>query len=91
MNISQAHPVRTFVAALVGSVICCVFSLPTNLDAQVFRPEKGAMWDPSILWHDGTVSRFHDVQQGRRERARRPDIACWLRPQTASIGGRKVW
>ena len=21
--------------------------------AMVFRPEKGAMWDPSVLWHDG--------------------------------------
>ncbi|MHB8974419.1 MAG: hypothetical protein ACYC3X_28930 [Pirellulaceae bacterium] len=58
MNILQAHPVRTLVAALVGSVICCVFSFPTNLEAQVFRPEKGAMWDPSILWHDGQFHAF---------------------------------
>jgi sucrose-6-phosphate hydrolase SacC (GH32 family) len=26
--------------------------------AMIFRPEKGAMWDPSILWHDGKYYAF---------------------------------
>ncbi|MCX6877398.1 MAG: hypothetical protein NTW21_26850 [Verrucomicrobia bacterium] len=27
--------------------------LPGQASAMVFKPEKGAMWDPSVLWHDG--------------------------------------
>ncbi|MCX6872779.1 MAG: GH32 C-terminal domain-containing protein [Verrucomicrobia bacterium] len=26
--------------------------------AMIFRPEKGAMWDPSILWHNGKYHAF---------------------------------
>ncbi|MCX6877400.1 MAG: hypothetical protein NTW21_26860 [Verrucomicrobia bacterium] len=27
--------------------------LPGQAGAMVFKPENGAMWDPSIIWHDG--------------------------------------
>ncbi len=26
--------------------------------AMIYRPEKGAMWDPSVIWHDGTYYAF---------------------------------
>ncbi len=32
--------------------------LPGQACAMVFKPEKGAMWDPSVLWHDGKYYAF---------------------------------
>jgi hypothetical protein len=40
-----------FVKAL--SMTLAAIGLWADLQAMVFRPEKGSMWDPSILWHDG--------------------------------------
>jgi hypothetical protein len=32
--------------------------LCASLGAMVFRPDKGSMWDPSVLWHDGKYYAF---------------------------------
>lgn len=44
-------------ACLLAAIAACVLALG-EAKAMVFRPEKGAMWDPSILWHDGKFHAF---------------------------------
>lgn len=39
-------------------VLALLASLPQTGFGFVFRPEKGAMWDPSVIWHDGKYHAF---------------------------------
>ena len=41
------------ILALLGAIF-----LGATGRAMVYRPEKGSMWDPSILWHDGLYYAF---------------------------------
>jgi len=38
--------------------VLLVAGLGADLGAMVFRPDKGSMWDPSILWQDGQYYAF---------------------------------
>ena len=58
MNILWANPVWKCIVAIVVGIACCCFGLAPGLGAAVYRPEKGAMWDPSVLWHNGTYHAF---------------------------------
>ena len=58
MHAAHAKSAWKTVAAFVGVVTCCCLSFPAQVSAMVYRPESGAMWDPSILWHDGTYYAF---------------------------------
>jgi hypothetical protein len=33
----------------------------------IYRPEKGAMWDPSVIWHDGKYYAFMMYNKDGRE------------------------
>ncbi|MHC4061115.1 MAG: hypothetical protein ACYSUC_09865, partial [Planctomycetota bacterium] len=35
--------------------------------AMIYRPEKGAMWDPSVIWHDGKYYAFMMYNKDGRE------------------------
>ena len=49
----------TILGALLGIV------LPAQ--AIIYRPEKGAMWDPSVIWHDGKYYAFMMYNKDGRE------------------------
>ncbi|MCX6930517.1 MAG: hypothetical protein NT154_46030 [Verrucomicrobia bacterium] len=40
---------------VIGMAFTC---LQQEGSAMIFRPEQGAIWDPSILWHDGKYYAF---------------------------------
>lgn len=46
-------PFRPSIRALLA--LGCAFAVVVA-PAMVFRPDRGSMWDPSVIWHDG---RFH--------------------------------
>ena len=39
---------RTVLFVIVTTCAC----MQQEAIAMIFRPEKGAMWDPSVLWHN---------------------------------------
>ncbi len=47
-------------------VILATAGVCADLDAMIYRPEKGAMWDPSILWHNGKYHAFMMYSQAGR-------------------------
>lgn len=55
--------------------------LPGHATAMVFKPEKGAIWDPSVLWHDGKFYAFmmynKDGNDGLCLLATSPDGVHW--------------
>ncbi|MBL9215339.1 MAG: hypothetical protein JNG83_07680 [Opitutaceae bacterium] len=50
-------PSRTLLARMLGlPLLCLVLGAP--LGAMIFRPDKGSMWDPSVIWHEGRYYAF---------------------------------
>jgi sucrose-6-phosphate hydrolase SacC (GH32 family) len=45
---------RIALLVLLFASVC----LPQQAPAMIFRPQQGAMWDPSIIWHDGKYHAF---------------------------------
>ncbi|MHC4192109.1 MAG: hypothetical protein ACYSUB_20965 [Planctomycetota bacterium] len=35
------------------TILCALLGIFIPAQAMIYRPEKGAMWDPSVIWHDG--------------------------------------
>ncbi len=58
MNTTQPNRWRRLVATWIGTTLCCGFGLAAHLNAMIYRPEIGAMWDPSILRHNGQFRAF---------------------------------
>jgi len=40
------------------AILCALLGTSIPAQAMIYRPEKGAMWDPSVLWHDGKYYSF---------------------------------
>lgn len=58
MDMLWATTVWKYCVATVVGIACCCLGLAPSLGAAIYRPEKGAMWDPSVLWHNGTYHAF---------------------------------
>jgi len=40
------------------AILCALLWIFTPAQAMIYRPEKGHMWDPSVIWHDGKYYSF---------------------------------
>jgi len=40
------------------TILCAVLGMFLPAEGMIYRPEKGAMWDPSVIWHDGKYYSF---------------------------------
>lgn len=52
IGVARSKFLKTLFVALAAVGLCA------DLGAMIFRPEQGAMWDPSVLWHDGKYYAF---------------------------------
>jgi hypothetical protein len=39
-------------------ILCAALGTSVPSQAMIYRPEKGAMWDPSVIWHEGKYYSF---------------------------------
>ena len=39
-------------------ILCALIGITIPAQAMIYRPQKGAMWDPSVIWHDGKYYSF---------------------------------
>ena len=40
------------------TTLCALLGMFIPAQAMIYRPQKGAMWDPSVIWHDGKYYAF---------------------------------
>jgi hypothetical protein len=49
------------------TILCALLGIFIPAQAMLYRPEKGAMWDPSVIWHDGKYYAFMMYNKEGRE------------------------
>jgi hypothetical protein len=43
---------------VLGVILLTIACVPQDGSAMIYKPHDGAMWDPSVLWHDGKYYAF---------------------------------